>query len=156
MLNNLIDRIQADSKLLINGEKYDVLTKSIYSPLSDVNLTYAKFVLSTHKVLVIVPYADFLCLGHIENIFGSGKNFPDTVSYNGLVYNKIDEDYQIVRRLVFGNPLLAEGEVTYADYVNDSSNTSISLGLISKDNTRADIIQTVLSVDEIKVEWIIW
>lgn len=152
MLNNLIEKIKEGSRLRINGKEYNVLTKSIYSPLSDVNLTYAKFVLSTHKILVVVPYADFLCIGHIENVFGDGKDFPETIAYNGQVFNKLDEDYQIVRHLVFGNPMIAEGEVAYADYSNESSNICISLGLISKDNTRADIIQTILSIDDIQVE----
>lgn len=151
MLNQLIERINEGSEIRIRGDVYSALTKTIYSPLSDTNQTYAKFVLSGHKVLVIVPYLDFICLGHVENVFGAGKEFPDSITYKDIVLTKLDEDYQIVRNLVFGDPMIAEGEVFYADYGNDNSDVSVSLGLISRTNERADIVQKILSIEDIKV-----
>mgnify|MGYP003289536809 CR=1 FL=1 len=151
MLNQLIEKIHENSTIKIQGKDYTALTKTIYSPLSDTNLTYTKIVLTGHQVLVIIPYLNFICLGHVENIFGTGKDFPDTIMYKGIDYKKIDEDYQIVRTLSFGDPCVAEGEVFYADYVNDNSDFSISLGVISRNNQRADIVQKVISLNEIEV-----
>lgn len=149
MLYSLIRDIQENSTLMIKGQKYTAMTKSIYSPLSDRSQTYAKIVLSGHAVLVIVPYLDFVCIGHVENIFGEGNTFPNTIIYREVEYKKIDEDYQIVRHLEFGDPLVAEGEVQYADYINESSNISISLGFISRNRKRADIVQELLKIEDI-------
>ena len=151
MLKQLIEKITEGSTIKIKGEAYKALTKTIYSPISDTSLTYVKIVLSGHDVLVIIPYLDFVCLGHVENIFGSGKVFPDSIIYNEIEFTKLDEDYQIVRDLVFGDPMIAEGEVFYADYANENSDISISLGLISRTNERADIVQKVLSIEDVKV-----
>lgn len=152
MLNQLIKKINEGSKIEIKGDIYHALTKTIYSPLSDTNQTYAKIVLSGHNVLVIVPYLDFICLGHVENVFGSGKDFPSSITYNEIELTKLDEDYQIVRNLLFGDPMVAEGEVFYADYGNENSDISVSLGLISRTNERADVIQKILSIEDVKVE----
>lgn len=152
MLNKLIEKISEGSKIKIKGDVYNALTKTIYSPLSDTNQTYAKIVLSGHNVLVIVPYLDFICLGHVENVFGMGKDFPNSITYNEIELTKLDEDYQIVRNLVFGDPMVAEGEVFYADYGNENSDISVSLGLISRTNERADIVQKILSIEDVKVE----
>lgn len=152
MLKQVIEKISEGSKIKIKGVVYSVLTKSIYSPLSDTKQTYAKIVLSGHNVLVIVPYLDFICLGHVENVFGTGKDFPSSINYNGIELTKLDEDYQIVRNLVFGDPMIAEGEVYYADYGNEDSDLSVSLGLISRTNERADIVQKLLSIEDIEVD----
>lgn len=155
MLKKIIEDIREGSRIKIKGESYNVLTKTIYSPLSDTQQTYAKIVLSGHNVLVVVPYADFICLGHVENIFGVGKNFPEIISYSGLEFKKLGEDYQIVRNLVFGDPMVAEGEVFYADYINENTNISISLGLVSRTDERADIVQNILTIEDVSVEGLI-
>lgn len=146
-----IEKIQQDMPIEICGEKHIVKTKTFYVTETEKNNWYAKFVMEDHSVLVIAPFDDFMYFGRIHNIFGSGDDFNDFIEYDGDKYEKQTEDYQIVKQLVFGDPIIAEGEVHYADYgCENKEELLISLAVVSRTKKRADIIAQVITLDEIK------
>ena len=147
---NLIDSIQQGAQISVCGVKHTVLTKTFYVTETEQQNWYAKFVMDDHSVLVVAPFDDFMYFGRIQNVFGIGDTFAETISFQNKTFNKQAEDYQIVKKLVFGSPLIAEGEVHYADYANDEDEYSIiSLAVVSRTKERADIVARVITLDDI-------
>ena len=147
----VIENIRQGMPIEICGEKHSVQTKTLYVTATEKNNWYAKFVMEDHSVLVIAPFDDFMYFGRIHNIFGDGDMFQDVLEYDGHIYEKQAEDYQIVKQLVFGDATVAEGEVHYADYgCDDNEDYTISLALVSRTKTRADIIAKIITLDDIK------
>lgn len=144
----LIDNIQQGIQISVCGEKHTVLTKTFYVTETEQNNWYAKFVMDDHSVLVVAPFDDFMYFGRIQNVFGDGDIFADAISFENKTFNKQAEDYQIVKQLVFGDPLIAEGEVHYADYACDED-CIISLAVVSRTKKRADIVAQVITLDDI-------
>lgn len=149
----LIDKIKLGTKLTISGEKHEAKTKTVYITETEQNNWYAKFVFEDHSILVIAPFDNFMYFGRIQNIFGNGNQFTNTIDYTGKKFDKTAEDYQIVKELVFGDPLIAEGEVRYADYTSeDDDSTVISLAVVSRTGKRADVIAKVLDTEDVILE----
>jgi len=148
---NLINEIKEGVRLSILGEMYTVVSKVSYYTETEVKKWYIKVILTGHKILVIAPADDFMYFGEINNCFGNSSEFSESIVYNGLTYQKDVEDYQIVREIEFGNPLLVEGEVRYADYKNGDSDVFISLAWVFRTGKRADVIAQVISKEDVKV-----
>ena len=147
---DLIEKINFNTKINVCGENHFAQTKTLYITEGEQENWYAKIVFEDHSILVIAPFDEFMYFGKIENIFGDGENFVENITYNDLKFVKSAEDYQIVKQLVFGNPLVAEGEVKYADYASDDDeNTIISLAVVSRTSQRADVIAKIISKDDV-------
>ncbi len=150
---NLIEKISEGTRVIVCGESHIAKTKTLYVTEGELNNWYAKIVFEDHSILVIAPYDDFMYYGRIENVFGDGSNFPNTLSYNEKTFEKAAEDYQIVKELVFGNPLIAEGEVMYADYSSeDDEEVLISLAVVSRTNKRADVVANIITLENVDLE----
>lgn len=149
----LIDKIKSGTKLTVSGEKHETITKTVYVTEAERNNWYAKVVFEDHSILVIAPFDNFMYFGRIQNIFGNGNEFENSIEYNGKKFDKTAEDYQIVKSLVFGDPLVAEGEVRYADYASEyDDSTIISLAVVSRTGNRADVIAKVLDAKDVILE----
>lgn len=147
---DLIEKLQERKKVVVCGEKHEVRTKTYYVTEGEKNNWYAKIVFEDHSILVIAPFDDYMYFGKINNVFGDGNNFSDVITYNGERFNKVAEDYQIVKQLVFGDPLLAEGEVSYADYSSEEDESAIiSLAVVSRTKQRADVVARVVKLSDI-------
>lgn len=149
---NLIDALKQEQQISVCGEAHTVKTKTLYVTQGELNNWYAKVVFEDHSILVIAPYDDFMYFGRIHNVFGSGANFPDELLYEGKTFKKSAEDYQIVKQLVFGDPLTAEGEVVYADYSSDEDEDAvISLAVVSRTKVRADVVARAVTMEDIEL-----
>ncbi len=145
-----IDKIQQGTQITVCNEKHTVQTKTFYVTETEKNNWYAKFVMEDHSVLVIAPFDEFIYFGRIHNVFGASDSFTKKITYNNKIFEKQAEDYQIVKQLVFGDPLIAEGEVHYADYSCETDeNIIISLATVSRTKNRADIIAQIITLEDI-------
>lgn len=148
----LIDQITENSTIHVCGEKHFVKSKTFYVTEGEQANWYAKMVFEDHSILVIAPFDEFMYFGRIENIFGDGESFPEEITYKGIKFAKVAEDYQIVKQLVFGSPTVAEGEVVYADYSSDEADEVVlSLAVVSRTKNRADVIARVVELNDIEL-----
>jgi hypothetical protein len=147
----LIDSIKCNSTIEVCGKKFKVMSKALYVTETESQKWYTKIILDGHWILVIAPFDNFIYFGHIQNVFGDGDLFPDNLKYDNNIFEKVAEDYQIMKEIIFGDPLMVEGEVKFADYECGDGGTLISLAVVSRTKERADVIAKILTETDIIV-----
>lgn len=145
----LIEKIREGSILEINEKKYRVLAKVKYVTESETNNWYVKIQLENHHVLVVAPFDDYMYFGHVGVPYPCEFPAPDSIEYDGKLYSKDAEDYQIVKEFEFGDFLTMEGEVQYADF--SCGELLISLGIILRTQERADVYAQVINLTDVNV-----
>lgn len=145
----LIESIKENSIIKVKNKEYRVLAKVFYVTQSEAEKWYAKIQLENHYVLVISPYDDFMYFGYVGNTMQCDFPSPEILEFEGNVYKKDADDYQMVKHFVFGNYLTMEGEVLFSDYSYEDK--IISLGLITRTGQRADVYAEVLERSDIEV-----
>lgn len=147
---NILEKIVEGCKITIKDKQYNVYGKTLYVTKNEPNNVYSKILLEDSNVLVIIPKEEIAYfgknLGRIENF----NSFNDVVEYNEKKYSLVNHDYQIVLKVEFGNILELEGEVEFWDYEID--NSVISVGIVSRDRKRADVLAEYIPLSDIKVE----
>lgn len=138
----LIEKIKDGTILRIDGKEYHVLAKAKYVTETETHNWYSKILLDNHYVLVIAPFDSFMYFGYVGKTYPCMFPSPNSIVYEEKTFSKDAEDYQIVKELVFGDCLLMEGEVKYADY--SSGDSLISLGIIMRTGERADVYATII------------
>ena len=146
---NLINSIKENSIVSVLGRQYQVLAMVKFVTESEPKKWYVKIQLEGHRVLVISPFDEYIAFGFVGAPYPCDFPTPDTITYEGCVYEKCAEDYQIVKEVVFGDVLTMEGEVKYADYSFEDK--MISLGIITRTSQRADVYGDVISLDDVEV-----
>ena len=145
----LIDKIQKDSILKINNNKYKVLAKVLYVTETETDNWYAKIQLENHHVLVISPFDDYMYFGYVGDEVNCTFPTPDKLNIDNNIYIKDADYYQIVKEFVFGDYLNMEGEVLYSDY--SCNDNIISLGIITRTNKRADVFAKVIDLSNVEI-----
>lgn len=143
--------LKQNDKIEINGNVFDVLSKTTYMTLDSTD-EYVKYILSGHKVLVVIPADELVYLGEIASDFEKGKTFSKSLEHNGKIFTQIASDYQVVKLVEFGDPREVEGEVLWADYTcDDDEHTYISCAYVPKTDSRADIVGIVIDAKNINI-----
>ena len=145
----LIEAIKENSKIRVRGKDYNVLAKVLYVTESETQKWYAKIQLENHFVLVISPYDDYMYFGYVGDAMKCGFPSPETIEFEGNLYKKDADDYQMVKQFVFGDFLTMEGEVQFSDYSYEDK--IISLGLLTRTGKRADVYAEVIALEEVEV-----
>ncbi len=145
----LIEAIKENSKIRVRGKDYNVLAKVLYVTESETQKWYAKIQLENHFVLVISPYDDYMYFGYVGDAMKCGFPSPETLEFEGNLYKKDADDYQMVKQFVFGDFLTMEGEVQFSDYSYEDK--IISLGLLTRTGKRADVYAEVIALEEVEV-----
>lgn len=145
----LIEAIKDNTKIRVQGKNYNVLAKVLYVTESETENWYAKIQLENHYVLVISPYDDFMYFGYVGDAMPCDFPSPATLEFEGNIYKKDADDYQIVKQFVFGNCLTMEGEVQFSDY--SCEDKIISLGLITRTGQRADVYAEIIQIGDVEV-----
>ena len=145
----LIEAIKENSRIRVQGKDYRVLAKVFYVTESETENWYAKIQLENHYVLVISPYDHFMYFGYVGEAMPCEFPSPETLEFEGNIYTKDADDYQIVKQFVFGNCLTMEGEVQFSDYSYEDK--IISLGLITRTRQRADVYAEVIEIEDIEI-----
>ncbi len=150
MYKELIDNIKGNTTLDINGKKYKVVSKVFYTIKSDPEAEYVKCKLDTHEVLVIIP-DELVYLGKVVEDMKYKELENGNIIYDGKEYVSAGTDYQLVKKIEFGNKDNTEGECTYWDYENEETNRIISLAILTENNERADILADIIDINDIKI-----
>lgn len=145
-LNEIIN----SSRIVIGNVEYQVLGKTFYVAEKAPSDFYAKILLNDHNVLVVSPSDEIAYFGKNEGHLLEFDGYPETVIYDGLKYEMVNHDYQIVTSIEFGSPLDVEGEVEYWDYEADDK--IISIAVTSRTKKRADVVAHYLTFDQIFVK----
>lgn len=145
----LLEKIQKDCSIQVHGQVYTVKGKAMYVTVKNPDAEYAKILLNDHNVLVLSPSDGVAYIGKNMGRLPEFDNFPELVCFNGVQYNQVADDYQIVTQIVFGSPLDVEGEVQYWDY--ESGTSIISTAITSRKKDRADVVGQYISFEEIEV-----
>ena len=145
----ILDKITEGCKVQIEGKTYAVLGKTMYVTQNNPDAPYAKMLLENHFVLVVSPVDGIAYFGKNEGRVPAFDGFPSQVQYEKENFEQVAHDYQIVVNIVFGNPLLVEGEVEYWDY--EAGNKVISTAVTSRGKERADVIAHYIELSDIAV-----
>ena len=149
-MKNLINKLNKDTQIQINGEKSTIKTKTWYSIEEDMTALYVKCELSNNKVLVIIPDDELIYVGCVIENMNYERLSDDSISYNNRVFNKTGSGHQFIMKIEFGNEEEVEGNCIFEDYESDSN--IISLGILTdKNNIKADVYAEILKLDDIKI-----
>ena len=144
-----INKIIEGSHIVISDVEYQVLGKTFYVTEKAPDDSYVKILLNDHYVLVVSPSDCIAYFGKNEGCLTAFDGHPQFVIYDGLKYEMVNHDYQIVKCIEFGFPLDIEGEVEFWDYEVDDM--IISVAVTSREKSRADVVARYISLDQIFV-----
>jgi hypothetical protein len=144
-VSDLVAQMTEGRRIEIVGKAYTILAKTLYVSQDGPAEPYYKVFLDGHNVLCVAPAEGFASLGRDVGKIGGDPPFPDVLEYEGRPYTLLKHDYQIVRHLEFGDPLMTEGEVEFWDYEGAEDSTYLlSIGIVKRTLQRADIVARVL------------
>ena len=150
-MKNLINKLNKDTQIQVNGEKSTIKTKTWYSIEEDTSASYVKCELSNNKVLVIIPDDELIYVGRVIENMNYERLSDDSITYNNRLFNKTGEGHQFITKIEFGNENEIEGKCIFEDY--ESENNIISLGILTdKNNIRADVYAEILNIEDIVFE----
>lgn len=150
-MQNLINKLNKDTKIFIKGKEYSVKTKTWYSIEEDKNTSYIKCELSSDKVLVVIPEDELIYMGEIIENMEYERISNDKIKYKNNTFNKTGDGHQFITNIEFGNIEEIEGKCIFEDY--ESENNIISLGILTdKDNIRADVYADILDISDIEIK----
>lgn len=150
-MKNFINNLNQGTKLVINNEEYEVLTKTYYTIEEDESVVYIKCELSANKVLVIIPEDNYIYIGKVIDNMQYEKISDDQIKYEGNIFNKAGDGHQYIINIEFGTEDEVEGRCIFEDY--ESEKNVISLGILTdKDNIRADVYADILSLEDIAIK----
>lgn len=144
-----IQKIHEDSVIKIKEHEYRVLAMVKYVTEKETSNRYVKIQLENHFMLVIAPFDNCMYFGRTGSEYPCDFPTPNSIKYNGKIYSKDSEDYQIVKEFIFGNFLDMEGEVKYADFSYWDS--LISLGIISRTSKRSDVYADIITLKDVSI-----
>ena len=150
-MKNFINNLNQGTKLAINNEEYEVLTKTYYTIEEDESVVYIKCELSANKVLVIIPEDNYIYVGKVIEDMEYERISDDQIKYEGNIFNKTGDGHQYIINIEFGTEDEVEGRCIFEDY--ESEKNVISLGILTdKDDIRADVYADILSLDDIAIK----
>lgn len=144
-----IKKIHENSIIEIKGKKYHAIAMVKYVTETDTIHRYVKIQLENHFVLVVAPYDNYIYFGYVGDTYPCNFPAPNSIEYNGKIYSKDSEDYQIVKEFVFWDFLSMEGEVQFADF--SCWNSLISLWIISRTKERSDVYAEIINITDINI-----
>ena len=144
-----IEKIHENSVIEIKGGKYQAIAMVKYVTERDTTHRYVKIQLENHFVLVVAPYDNYIYFGHVGDTYPCEFPTPNSIEYNGKIYSKDSEDYQIVKEFIFWDFLSVEGEVQYADFIY--WNSLISLWIVSRTKERSDVYAEIIKITDVNI-----
>lgn len=136
-MNELVEKIIKNKKILINGIKYKVFSLTEYQLLEDENEIYYKAILDDHKILAILDNEVSYFGGIVPNL-NYTNNDDETITYKNNVYSLVGKGNQRVKKVMFGDYNNIEKDCLYTDY--EYADNIISLGILTSENNKvADV-----------------
>ena len=149
-MQNLINQIKKDTKIIILGKEYLVKTKTWYSIEEDKDSTYIKCELSDNKVLVLILDDDLIYIGEVIDNMQYERISENDIRFENRIFHKTGDGNQFIVNIEFGDETQVEGKCTFEDYGNE--NNIISLGILTeKENARADVFAEIVELKDIEI-----
>lgn len=146
-MEELINNIKENAKIIINGKEYIVKTKTLYGIEEDEEAYYYKCIMNTGDTLVIIPDDNLLYIGKEIEDMKYERPAIDRLIYDEKIYHKTGEGNQYIKNIKFGTDV--EGKCVFEDFESDKK--IISLGILpEKNNIRADILADIIDIEDIK------
>ena len=150
-MENLISKLNKNSRVIIKDEEYIIKTKTWYSIKEDETTSYIKCELNNDKVLVIIPDDEYIYIGKVIKDLKYERISENKIKYNNIIFVKTGKGNQFIKTIEFGNEDEVEGKCIFEDYEYEKN--IISLGILAdKGNIRADVYADILNIDDIKIK----
>lgn len=146
-MEELINNIKENVKVIINGKEYIVKTKTLYGIKEDEEAYYYKCIMNTGDTLVIIPDDNLIYIGNEIEDMKYERPAIDRLIYNDKIYHKTGEGNQYIKNIDFGTDV--EGNCRFEDF--ESEKQIISLGFLTDENNKiADVLADIIGIDDIK------
>ena len=117
---------------------------------------YVKVAFADHTGLLLLLGSEEV---YSSKLLGTAPGITDDmvgqkeVTYDGRLFSlENKDDYQFVKQLYYGGPLDAETECRFSDYAStDESGQTLSLGWMTHNNERADVVCTKIDLKDINI-----
>ena len=116
-MEELINNIKENAKIIINGKEYIVKTKTLYGIEEDEEAYYYKCIMNTGDTLVIIPDDNLLYIGKEIEDMKYERPAIDTLMYDEKIYHKTGEGNQYIKNIKFGTDV--EGKCVFEDFESD-------------------------------------
>ena len=147
MFQELLGNLKENSRIVVNNKEYEILSKTHYTTDNPEDY-YVKCVLSDHNVLVVIP-DELVYIGYIidSNLYTIDDN--NVLHFDGREFEYVTEGHQVVKSVEFGSDDIVEKGCNYQDYQTNDEKYIMSLAILEENNERADILGTVIDVEDI-------
>ena len=147
-MEELIEKIQPNCTITIEGQEYICKSKTWYSLEEDHTARYVKCDLSDDKILVVIPDDDLVYIGSVKINFNYTRLSEDEMLYDGKIFHKTGGGNQYIVKVEFGDEV--EGKCQFEDFECDDM--VISPGVLpEKNNQRADLVAQIISKEDITI-----
>lgn len=148
---NDIENLLPDTKIDICGNQKSIKSAVQYSTYEEPFNIYYKLITDDHEILVISIIDAFCYIGKIIPQVTDGLPLDEIIIVNGEIYEKINQGYQIVNEIIFGNANEIEGEVFFIDFVSKPKSKIISIAEVSRSKERADVLANLININDINI-----
>lgn len=147
---NSLEYLNSHSRIVINEKLYKLESLVKYCTFENPKDYYYKIITSEHKILVLSPSDKLIYFGRvIEKISDQLPN--KDLLYKGEKYQKINSGYQMVVKIIQGEPQSIEGEVNFIDFIDGDKKKILSLAIESRTMERVDVFAEIIDADHIKI-----
>ena len=140
-----LHNLQSDDIVRIEGREFKVLGRVGFVTMERDGY-YEKVFMTNDAVLIVSD--DGVELGFDKGEIAEFNDLADVVEYAGVTYKLDEKDYQLVKEVFSGDARELEGECWFWNYVADDGGV-VSVGKLSFDERRADVVSRAINVDEI-------
>lgn len=156
-LKQLLKNPSKNTIIKIRGERKRIKGMAKFTSVNYKGEEYIKIMFTDHSHLLVIPSEQKLyftekplvrAVGVSDEMIGR-KN----LKYKGKKYNLDNKnDYQFCLQLYVGKPNEdIEGECKFSDYISEDSSELLSLGWLSANNKRADVLVKKINLFDVSI-----
>lgn len=157
---NKLEGMKKKVKFQVKGKVYYLLSLSKYSSINMYPETYYKMKLSEHANMFYIPESNDLYFAPKDvdtSMIKDNDIGKELIEFDGKkLYLSMENDYQFVLRFIYGDPILAEGDCRFYDYISKDGKYDLSLGWTYKKGkkgrgVRDDVYAHKLAITDLKI-----
>ena len=152
MFISKIIKLPEGSKLRIcKGDVITLMSRTKYI-VESCDSPYYKMVFNDHTILVVSPDDSYMYYGRIVPPIPYDYPTPNSVVLDGTTFISSTRDIQHPIEVEFGTEDFVERDVDFTDYqAENDKNKVLSVAIVLKDGSRADVLATVVKGRDIKL-----
>lgn len=156
-LKQLLSNPSEKTEIKINGSSSKIAGMARFTSVNYAGVEYIKITFKDHSHLLVIPSEKELYwtnkpLGKAHGITNKLIGKTKVVFKGKTFYLDNKNDYQFCLQLYVGKPHEdIEGECSFSDYVSEDSNEMLSLGFLSYNGKRADVLVKKIGPEEVEI-----